>query len=128
MKYFFALSLTVSSFTSAFALSYECKSADGQKLLIFQEAPDQAVVVLEKNVSTHQLFKGSYVYADEYLYDVTNYELNASNGSPAQVVLTKQVIMGRGSCGRGGCNTPGTFGAKKAKLTLASVTTDFICQ
>lgn len=127
MKYFITLALSLSTLSSAFALSYECKSTDGQKLLIYQEAPDQAVVVLEKNLSTHQLFKGSYGYADEYLYDVTNYELNASNGSPAQIVLTKQMIMGRGSCGRGGCNTPRTYGTKKAKLTIAGVTTDFDC-
>lgn len=127
MKYFIVLALSFSTLSSAFALSYECKSVDGQKLLIYQEGADQAVAVLEKNTYTHQLFKGTYVYADEYLYDVTNYELNASNGSPAQIVLTKQMIMGRGSCGRGGCHTSRTYGTKKAKLTLAGVTTDFDC-
>ncbi len=126
MKSIFTI-LTVLSISPAFAVSYECTHADGQKLKIFQEKPDHAVAILQTGW-TNQILKGTFTYLDESLYEVTQYELTDSKGQPAPITMTKRVIMGRGGCGRGGCNEYPTFSSKSAALTINGATKYFKCQ
>lgn len=126
MKSFIAV-LSVLTMSQAFAVSYECTHVDGQKLKIYQEKPDHAVAVLQTGF-TNQIFKGTFTYEDEALYEVTKYELTNSAGEPAPITLSKRVMMGRGGCGRGGCNENPSFYSKKASLTINGLTKIFNCQ
>lgn len=126
MKSIFTI-LTVLSISPAFAVSYECTHADGQKLKIFQEKPDHAVAVLQTG-QVNQIFKGNFTYQDETLYEVTQYELTDSKGNPSPVTLTKRIVMGRGGCGRGGCHESPGLSTKIATLTLNGASKSFGCQ
>ncbi len=112
--------------SQAFAVSYDCTSADGQKLKIFQEKPDHAVAVLQTGL-TNQILKGTFTYEDEVLYEVTKYELTDTLGQPAPIILTKRVMMGRGGCGRGGCNDNSPLTSKKATLAINGQSKIFNC-
>ncbi len=117
---------SVFTMSQAFAVSYECTHADGQKLKIFQAKPDHAVAVLQTGL-TNQIFKGTFTYEDEALYEVTKYELTDSFGQPAPITLSKRVTMGRGGCGRGGCNELPGLSSKKASLTVNGLNKIYNC-
>lgn len=119
--------LSVLFMSQAFAVSYDCTHVDGQKLKIFQEKSDHAVAVLQTGL-TNQILKGTFSYEDEALYDVTKYELTDFLGHPAPITLTKRVFIGRGGCGRGGCNDNSSFSSKKASLTVNGLNKIFNCQ
>ena len=125
MKSFLAV-LSVFTMSQAFAVSYECTHADGQKLKIFQEKPDHAVAVLQTGL-INQIFKGTFIYEDEALYEVTKYELTDSLGQPAPITLSKRVTMGRGGCGRGGCNDLPGITSKKASFTIYGLNKIYNC-
>jgi hypothetical protein len=124
MKSIFTI-LAVLSISPAFAVSYECTHVEGQKLKIFQEKPDHAVAVLQTGL-TNQIYKGTFAYEDEALYEITKYELTNSIGQPAPITLSKRVVMGRGGCGRGGCNHYPSL-TSKASLTVNGLNKIFNC-
>lgn len=120
-----ALIFSLFTVSSAFAVSYDCSNTKGQKLKIFQEKPDHAVAVLQKE-SINKVFKGHFVYEDEALYEVTKYDLSSQDGQPALITLTKKINFGRGGCGRGGCDST-VFKSKTALLILNGVSSTFTC-
>lgn len=120
-----ALIFSLFTVSSAFAVSYECSNTQGQKLKIFQEKPDQATAVLQKGFS-NKVFKGTFVYEDEALYEVTKYELSSQNGTPALITLTKKINFGRGGCGRGSCDST-VFKSQTALLNLNGESITFNC-
>ncbi len=126
MKFSLAL-FSLLTMTQAFAVSYECTDDQGQKLKIFQEKPDHAVAVLQTALG-NKILKGNFVYEDEALYDVTKYDLTASDGQASPITLTKHVVFGRGGCGRAGCDSSTGLASKKAVLTLNGQNLVFNCQ
>lgn len=121
-----ALIFSLFTVSSAFAVSYDCSNTKGQKLKIFQEKPDHAVAVLQKDFK-NQVFKGHFTYEDEALYEVTKYDLSSQDGQPAQITLTKKINFGRGGCNRVSCDSASVFKSKTALLILNGEKISFTC-
>lgn len=113
--------------TQAYAVSYECSNAEGQKLKIFQEKPDHATAIFQTALA-NKILKGQFTYEDDALFEVTKYDLATSDGQSAPIVLSKKINWGRSGCGRGGCHTRlPVLQNKKAILTLEGQAITFDC-